>query len=145
MSPSHAQPSGMVGPSCWGAGMTLVEMVASLAIVSVIIIACGSAIVVAVRTFELSATAGEAPGPDSAASRIAADLQTAMAFSERTATAVAFTVPDRDGDGLPESIRYAWSGTPGDPITVEYNGAAPVVLVSNVTSFDLSYLLRTYG
>jgi len=124
-------------------GMTLVELVTSLVIVSAIMIACGSAIVLAVRTLELSTSASQADSPDASVDRILADLQTATTLLERTDTSVAFTVPDRDGDGLPETIRYAWSGTAGDPLTVEYNGASPVDYAENVTEFNLSYLLST--
>ena len=53
-----------------------------------------------------------------------ADLEFALAFSEKTDHALTFTVPDRDGDFISETIRYAWSGTPGDPLTRQYNGGA---------------------
>jgi hypothetical protein len=66
-----------------------------------------------------------------------------MSFSERTANAVTFKVPDRTGDELPETIRYSWSGTAGDPLQIEYNGSAPATLVADVNQFDLSYSLRT--
>ena len=39
-----------------------------------------------------------------------ADLQLATGFTERTTKAATFTVPDRDGDSKPETLRYAWSG-----------------------------------
>ena len=73
---------------------------------------------------------------------ILADLKHAISFSEHTANAVTFTVPDRTGDGISETIRYAWSGTTGDPLTFEYNGSSAVTLADNVENFDLTYLTR---
>jgi len=69
------------------------------------------------------------------------DLNEAIRFTERTAAAVTFTVPDRTGDGMTETIRYAWSGAAGDPLTYEFNGSA-VTLASGIQNFDLSYLTR---
>ena len=56
------------------------------------------------------------------------DLRLALSFSERTPTAVTFTVPDRDGDGDTETIRYAWETPDGDPAT---NGVAPLTMKYN--------------
>ena len=39
------------------------------------------------------------------------EVRTALWFIEHTATAMTFTVPDREGNGLPERIRYEWSGS----------------------------------
>ncbi|MBU0718885.1 MAG: hypothetical protein KJ749_11600 [Planctomycetes bacterium] len=51
-----------------------------------------------------------------------------------------FTVPDRGHDPAgDELIRYAWSGTPGDPLTYEYNGGAAVDLIPEVFEFNLAY------
>ncbi len=71
------------------------------------------------------------------------DIQHALTFTERTNHAVTFLVPDRDGDGDPESIRYAWSGNAGDPLTYEYNGRPPINLADDVSQLDLSYLTQT--
>ena len=122
--------------------MTLVELVTSLGIFSVLVLAMGSTILIATRALEISA-AGAAPTQGSVASRIAADFQTALAFTERDKAIATFTVPDRDGDGLPETLRYFWSGTPGDPITLSYNGGTPMTIAEDVHRFNLSYLLRT--
>src|SRR5690349_22532054 len=85
---------------------TLIEMLISLAIMALIAAALGSTIVLASRALDQQA----GPGATTVAARRATDrllgeLAGATAFSERTATAVTFTVPDRDGDGAPETIR----------------------------------------
>ena len=124
------------------AGVTLVEVVASVCILSVLLAAMGSGILIASRAAEITAQAS-AKDAKEAIARIAADLQVALTFSERTDTAVTFTVPDRNGDDLPETIRYAWPAVAGEAITREYNGAAPVTLAEDVHFFGLSYLLET--
>ncbi len=74
--------------------------------------------------------------------QIVRDLRHAQRFSEQTSTAVTFTVPDRNGDGMVETIRYAWNGVPGDPLTYEFNGMGSVHLAQNVDRVDFSYTTR---
>jgi len=124
------------------AGVTLAELVVAMAITLMLTVALGSAMLLATRGSEQAAALAEAPQTEAVTGQIVSDLQRAVAFTERTDAAVAFSVPDRDGDGLAETIRYAWSGTVGDPLTYEYNGSAPIVLADDVQSFSLSYLLR---
>ena len=63
-----------------------------------------------------------------------------------TPTAVTLTVPDRDGDNIPETIRYSWSGIANAPLRQEYNGVLPPEdkkqFVENVQSFSLDWLTR---
>ena len=149
-------------------------MVVSIAIVSVIVLACASVVTLSAKSIVATAgssnaggggsSAGSSPAAQSAlaraaAERIADDVRLALSFTERTATAVTFTVPDRNADAAPETIRYAWSGAGGSTIFVgltsyaiapytltrEYNGAAPVALAEDVQAFDLKYLSRTVG
>jgi len=124
-------------------GMTLVELITSVAIMSVLAVACGSAVVLATRAMDLSVEPIETSCPSEAADRIVADMQTALTFTECADNAVTFTVPDRDGDGLPETLRYAWSGDEGDPLTLTCNDGQPVVVATDVRTFSLSYLRQT--
>jgi len=116
----------------------------SVAIVSVIMGAMFSTMLLATRQI------GSGLGIDERVSRgsdvvqqITLDLSLAQTFTERTDRTVAFTVPDRDGDGEPESIRYAWSGVAGDPLTRQYNGGPTVLVAEDVHHFRLDYLLKT--
>jgi hypothetical protein len=134
----------------WGSGraVTLVEMVVSLTIVSILLGACGSVMLLASRVIGISA-AGPAVSmavADAAADQVAADLHMALQITERTATAVTFTVPDRNGDSTPETLRYAWAGA-GSPLTRQYNGqpAPAASMAENVQLFNLDWLLRTAG
>jgi hypothetical protein len=72
-----------------------------------------------------------------------ADVSVAVSFTERTSRAITFRVPDRSGDSLPETIRYAWSGTVGDPLTYQYNSGAVVNIATGVQAFNLEALTRT--
>jgi prepilin-type N-terminal cleavage/methylation domain-containing protein len=123
---------------------TLIEMLISLAIMAVIAAALGSTIVLASKALDQEAGPGASTvAARRATDRLLAELTGATAFSERTANAITFTVPDRDGDGSPETIRYAWSGVAGEPLTRQYNGGVPDVVAEDVRQFDLGYLLRT--
>jgi prepilin-type N-terminal cleavage/methylation domain-containing protein len=128
-------------------GMTLVEMTMSLVIMAVILAACTSLVMVTGKAASrgtdgnvgAAATAGRR-----ATSQIVDDLKVATALTERTATAVTMTVPDRDGDGTAETVRYAWSGTPGDPLYRTYNGVTGPV-ASDVRALNFSFLGKTVG
>jgi hypothetical protein len=119
---------------------TLVEIVLSLSIATILLLAMQSSIMVASRAI---------PDGRSVASRIVAgapplaalssDLFGTTSVTEMSATAITFTVPDRSGDGNPETIRYAWSGKAGDPLTRQYNGGAVANVIPALQSFALAY------
>jgi hypothetical protein len=124
-------------------GLSLAELSVSLLIVSILAVALGSVMLLTSRAVALSATqAGEAKVDDAAAA-IAAEQRFALGVTERTSKSITFTVADRDGDGAPEKIRYAWSGIAGDPLTRQLNGGTAVTLVPSVKWFNLSYLLAS--
>jgi hypothetical protein len=124
--------------------LTLVELVLSIAVSAVLMGAMTSAIVLASRAMpnEESPLTAASDGYY-AAEQIADELFCTMSFTERSATVVEFTVADRNNDSNPETIRYAWSGTPGDPLTRKYNVNLPVDVVDDVREFALTYGLGT--
>src|SRR3954470_11950776 len=97
------------------AGFTMVETVVSMAIIAIVLLACGSVLVLAARVMSSSAsgTAAQADAGQTVAPQIAAGLRMAPSYSERTGNAVTFTVPDRNGDGQHDTLRYAWYGAGG--------------------------------
>jgi len=126
---------------------TLVEMVVALTMASILLAACGSIILLATRalgTGKGGTSADQAALARAAAERLAADLKMATSFSVRTSTAATFTVPDRNGDTLPEVIAYAWAG-PGSPLTYQCNGqpSPAAVIADNVRNFNMDAILRT--
>jgi hypothetical protein len=111
----------------------------TLAVMSVLIVAMGAAVYVA--GFALPTRTG--PMEDA---RIGADvlekmvgeLSFATAILEHTNHSVTFVVPDRNGDGAAERIRYAWSGVAGEPLTRELNGVSATIF-PDVQAFELAY------
>jgi len=95
-----------VRPVC-RAGYTLIEMMISLAAGAILLAGLGSTIVVSSQAWSKNLSPRQQADTCEATRRIHDDLQFALQFSERTSQAATFTVPDRDGDGVKETIRYA--------------------------------------
>jgi hypothetical protein len=122
---------------------TLIELGVSTAITGVLLVSLASVVVVASKVLP------SARGPtDStlagglALDQILAELRFATSVTESTATAVAFTVPDRDANGTAETIRYSWAGT-DQPLVRAYNGVNTDV-VPSLRSFALAYSKHKY-
>jgi hypothetical protein len=125
------------------AGHTLLEMVLAMAAATILLGGMASTIFLAGRSLDINDSttidtleAGETLGD------VTVDLQNASSFTERAATAVTLTTPDRDGDDLPETIRYAWSGTAADPLMIQCNGGAASTLISDVQDLNFTYATR---
>lgn len=124
-------------------GHTLAEVLISTLVVSVIMGAMVSLMLMGTRA--LRTTAGDVSDSGDVLDQVITDLNLAKSFGEQTATTVTMTVPDRDGDSQDETIRYSWSGTAGDSLMRTYNGGTPVAVADNVYYFDLAYLTKTVG
>ena len=127
-------------------GFTLLELVVSVAVASVLVVGLSASVVLAMRAGDSSI------GPFSsshsgaqAVLELTRDLQDATSVNDSscTETAAEFTVPDRTGDGIDETIRYSWSGTSGDPLLRIMNGGTAEVVAANITSLELAHLTRT--
>lgn len=121
-------------------GFTLLETVTATAASSILLLALGSAMLLTSRALP----AADSPAVQAVAAagileQVAAELQYALSFEQRSNGMVEFTVPDRNNDGLPEVIRYEWSGTAGAALTRRYNGGTASEVLSNVRDFTLSY------
>ncbi len=92
--------------------LTLLELVVSMVAMTTLMGGLASALVLASRAIPDDASSS-AVALDAyyVADQMAGELFCARSLSERTATAVTFTVADRDNDAVAETIRYAWSGT----------------------------------
>lgn len=125
-------------------GFSLLEMIVASASATVLIAGLSSSIFVASRAFDDSdGTITRNLDASFVADEILTDLQLATSYTQRSATAVEFKVPDRDGDGNHETIRYAWSGSAGDPLTKEINASAPEAILDNIADLNLEYFTRT--
>jgi hypothetical protein len=122
-------------------GHTLIELVLAMTAATVLMAGLGSAVVVTSQAFRPESTPQYAKtSTDLIAHDLLSDLRLATGFSERTGRTAAFFVPDRDGDGMQEQLRYAWSGVGGDPLTLSVNGSTPILIVKDVRSFGLEYV-----
>jgi len=125
-------------------GFTLTELIVSVSVMAVLMGGIASAMILASRAIPDGRSAlDDVVEAYHAAEQIAGELYCAQSFTVRTPTAVEFTVADRDDDASAETVRYEWSGTPGDPLTRRYNGALAVDAVSDVYEFDLTYGVQT--
>ncbi|MHC4581205.1 MAG: prepilin-type N-terminal cleavage/methylation domain-containing protein, partial [Planctomycetota bacterium] len=123
---------------------TLVEVVVSISVISIIMLAMGSAVVLAMRALpDPERPAYKVNQSGQVADQIVAELQESRQIVERTSSAVTFTVADRNGDGSPEQIRYAWSESAGEPLTRQYNQGSVVNVLEDVHEFDLSLDIQT--
>lgn len=125
------------------AGLTLLEMMVGLLVSSILMTGIGSAIYISLQgvreTTKPSSPISETAG---ALNQVQGEMSHALRFTERTNTAATFQVPDRDANGTPETVRFAWSGVAGDPLTRTYNGGSPATVIDGVNHFDLAYPLR---
>ena len=120
--------------------LTLVEMLVSMSIVTLIIGAVSSAVIVATRAVNpQSSPASTLSSLGEALSRLLEEASLAITVTEHTPTALTFTLPDRTGDDIDETIRYSWSGMPGDPLQRQLNADTPTTVAEGIISFALEY------
>jgi len=124
-------------------GYTLIELVVGMASSTLLVSGLASTLYISSQAMNLddrparqSSIASEVLGT------MMADLRHAKSFSENTSTAVTFIVPDRNGDTKPETIRYAWSGTAGDPLTYRFNSGKVLPVAYNVQRFNFTSMTR---
>jgi hypothetical protein len=74
--------------------------------------------------------------------QMAMEIEMANAIASTSASAIEFCVPDRDGDFLPEQIRYEWKLDASSSLSHLYrsiNRGKEVAVISNVPGFELQY------
>ena len=120
-------------------GYTLVELIVGMAVSSILLLSMGSTVFLAMRAIpnpqkdpQASILAGQI------VDQITEELETALSVTQLTATTIAFTVPARGSDTIPERICYSWSGTHGGPLTRQYNGGTVVTIAPSVNLFALT-------
>lgn len=121
------------------AGFTLVEAVCAAGAAGVLLAALGSVLSIASRAMPNEHDAVT----DSAAVRramlnMSAEISEATKIITAKPDTIEFQVADRDADGLPETVKYSWSGVKGEPVLRTYGGAAATV-VDGVSSLVLTY------
>src|SRR5580765_8068353 len=125
-------------------GFTLIEVLLSAAIIAVIMLGLQSAMVLAARAAPSRTTSNAAAlRSGRALDQLTSDLSYATSITTMTATTIEFTVPDRNGDSQPETIRYSWTGVSGDPLLRTVNNHTPAAIAPSVNEFQLIYDKRT--
>ncbi|MBC7965568.1 MAG: prepilin-type N-terminal cleavage/methylation domain-containing protein, partial [Fuerstia sp.] len=80
-------------------GMSFIEVMISVLISSIIVAGLQGTIFLALNSMpDSTGVASTALRVSQTADRLAAELQTAVFITERSATVIGFVVPDRDGD-----------------------------------------------
>ncbi len=124
-------------------GFTLLELTMSLVVTAIILGALTSAMLLASQIIPNEDGPAEATiAANEIAQQFAGELYYAQTVTKRSARKVEFWVADRDGDLMPEMIRYAWSGEPGDPLTRRYNDGDAAAVLDNVLNMDLTYEIK---
>ncbi|HEV7298858.1 MAG TPA: type II secretion system protein [Tepidisphaeraceae bacterium] len=121
-------------------GMSMMETMAAVAVAGILFASLGSSVVWVSKALP-SATDPVVAGAVArdALQQFTTDLRYAMRVTERDARAITFAVPDRNGDGAEETIRYSCEATAGSPLLRAYNGGAPVTIVPRVRSWNIAY------
>lgn len=125
-------------------GYTLIEMVLALAITTTLLMGMSASIVIASRTISDGLdVVGLALRTSDVLGEVNSDLSMAQAFVDRSDSAVTFSVPDRDGDGKSDVVRYWWTGPADGRLMKQINDGPEVSLAEDVRQFALTYGLST--
>ncbi len=120
-------------------GFSLIELVTSLAIISILMVAMGSAMVIATRGLpDTSSPFAKKMDAAQVVGQLADEVAYATTILKMSPTELEFVV---DRNGTPITILYVWDGTPGDPLIREYNDGPDVTVIENVQDFNLTYNL----
>jgi type II secretory pathway pseudopilin PulG len=138
---------------CWSTpvrGLSLIEAILSLVVLGILMAAMASVVTVTSRAAEVNQ--GPSASPATAAKALdllSADLRLATAFTAApTSSSLSVTVPDCTGDGVADTVAWAWSGNGSAELsafllTRSVNGQPATTVASDVQLFDLTTLTRT--
>ncbi|MGN6545133.1 MAG: PulJ/GspJ family protein [Aureliella sp.] len=122
--------------------MQLLELVISLAIAAILMAGISGAIMISKRTLDsVSSQASSAASAQGGIQLLQNDLREARQVDNRTATSIEMKVPDRDSDGVLESVHYRWSATAG-PLETSSDGVTWRALTPNLSDMQLNLRSR---
>jgi hypothetical protein len=123
---------------------TLLDLVVSMTIVGILVTGLHACIAISLRSIpDPQGPTVSAVTANGIAELFVSELETAVHITDRTATSIGFTLPDRDGDGRDERVRYVWTGVPGGALTRQVNDGVAIVLADSVHSFLLTPSVRS--
>jgi prepilin-type N-terminal cleavage/methylation domain-containing protein len=118
--------------------LTLIELLISIALLSVLVIAISLVYRVGLRTFYGQATRSDMKGEVSRALiNMAGELRQANSVTGADAKSVTFTA-DINADGVNETIQYVWSGVSGAALN-RISGSATSPLIKSMSAATFSY------
>jgi len=123
-----------------GRAFTVAELLVAMTISASVMAGAVAAIGVGGQSFRAATEGLQSAQAMDGLARMTADIEQAIYFDERTATAVGFYVSDRTGDGAPDHLRYAWGGTAGDAVTLSMNGSTASPILEGVEDLSLRYV-----
>lgn len=128
--------------------MTLVEVVISMVILAILMLAMNGVIMLAAKaTPDGKSRSSNLVQTSKAVETLSADVRFATGVISLTATSVELKIPDMDGNGMPDRVKYSWTGVAGDPLlrqyargdtaTNSYTYGAAVAVAGGVKEFSL--------
>ncbi len=119
---------------------SLVELILSMAVMTVLMGALGSAMVIASKAVPSRASPlAAAVDAASVVDQLAGELFTTKAITARSDKMVEFQLADRNGDGMDEIVRYEWSGSAAASLSRKFNAQPAATILSDVSEFKLEY------
>jgi len=115
---------------------SLMELIVSVTIMSVVLVATGSAVVLASKSLpSANSSCDLSISAAGAADQLATELHSAVSMEQYSPTMIEFTV---ERNAQKHIIRYEWSGNPGDPLTRRYDGGTIINVLDDVQDFVLT-------
>lgn len=121
---------------------TLVELVLACALLAILLAAGRGAIFLASKSAR-SVPADQSVTLSAALNQVSADILGSTQIFELSQNSIGLVVPDRNGDGEDESIKYSWSGTAGAPLLRTQNSGNAEAIVASLQSFAVAAVERS--
>lgn len=134
----------MTGQNRSRRGFSIMEVAVTSSIMLAMALGMGAAVAVASRGIpsEESPVRARVEGAATLAS-MAAEIGAALHIKSPGLQSIEFTVADRDGDGVPEQIKYHWDVLDTMALLRTYNGGTPTPVAHDVKSLQFQYSLAT--
>ncbi|MBL8889494.1 MAG: hypothetical protein JNL67_05915 [Planctomycetaceae bacterium] len=124
-------------------GYSLVEMAVALPTIGILTVGMCSAVLLTVRAIPQDGSVITASVETARAlEQLERDLRCALTVIKRDGKEIIFTVPDRNGDAQPETIRYWWSGVVGSPFLRRFNSSEDEIIVGQTEYLQLDYTIQ---
>lgn len=123
-------------------GYTLVELTVSLTSATVLSLGLASALIISGHGFDGTQSLHERNSAAEVQSDMMADVSSATSLLPSTATKLSVTVPDRNGDGLEETVTYEYTGLPDAELRYSLNGSLAETIKTQVQDFNFTYNTR---